>query len=101
MGLGLSQDGRHERVKRRRFSIFFSHWLTPTVICQPIGFQLRCKISVKQGVIVVSLPNAEAQVLQFPLNDYWPLLLDRLKAYWNLQSSPLSEKALKAIRDEY
>lgn len=58
---------------------------------------------IKYGVIVVALPlpNTPCQVFQFPLADYWPLWLDRLKAYWEKESSPLSEKALKAIRDEY
>ena len=56
---------------------------------------------IKHGVIVVSLPNVPAQVFQFPLADHWPLWLERLKSYWEKESSPLAEKALKAIRDEY
>ena len=58
---------------------------------------------IKHGVIVVALPlpNTEAQVLQFPLAEYWPLWLERLVAYWKQQSTRLAEQALRAIQEEY
>lgn len=56
---------------------------------------------IKTGIIIVALSNAEAQVFQFPLGEYWPLWLDRLFAYWEQQTTPLAKQALKAIRSEY
>ena len=56
---------------------------------------------VKHGVIVVALPNAEAQVIQFPLKDYWQPWLNRLVSYWEQQTTPLAAQALGMIRGEY
>ena len=56
---------------------------------------------VKHGVVVVAIPDSEAQVFQFELGDYWVEWLDRLVGYWDQQSTPLGEKALKAIQSEY
>lgn len=56
---------------------------------------------IKHGVIVVALPNREAQVLQFPLFGYWPVWLNRLVAYWEQQSTPLAEQSLSLIRGVY
>lgn len=56
---------------------------------------------VTHGVIVVALPDTEAQVFQFALGDYWSLWLNRLVAYWSQQSTPLAEQALSMIGNEY
>ncbi len=56
---------------------------------------------IKNGVIVVALPNCEAQVFQFRLADYWQPWLSRLVGYWEQQNTPLAELALGMIRDEY
>ena len=56
---------------------------------------------IKNGVIVVALPECEAQVFQFALGDYWGPWLARLIGYWQQQSTPLSEQALGMIRGEY
>ncbi len=57
--------------------------------------------SIETGVIVVALPNCEAQVFQFNLSNYWQLWLSRLVGYWEQQSTPLAEQALGMIRGEY
>jgi genome maintenance exonuclease 1 len=56
---------------------------------------------IKNGVIVVALPNAEAQVFQFSLADYWQPWLSRLVGYWEQQTTPLAEQALGMIQSEY
>lgn len=57
--------------------------------------------SITQGVVVVALPEQEAQVFQFSLGDYWRLWLNRLVGYWSQQSTPLAAQALSRIRSEY
>ena len=56
---------------------------------------------ISHGVVVVALPDSEAQVFQFELGDYWVEWLERLVGYWEQQSTPLGEKALAAIHSEY
>ena len=56
---------------------------------------------VKHGVVVVALPDSEAQVFQFELGDYWSEWLERLVGYWEQQSTPLAAQALSAIQSEY
>jgi len=56
---------------------------------------------IKTGVIVVALPNREAQVFHFSLGEYWKPWLSRLVGYWEQQSIPLAEQVLEVIRDEY
>lgn len=58
-------------------------------------------IRIKTGIIVVALPNAEAQVFQFSLKDYWLPWLNRLMSYWQQQTTPLAAHALGVIRGEY
>ncbi len=56
---------------------------------------------IKTGVIVVALPNCEAQVFQFSLTDHWRPWLSRLVGYWEQQTTPLAVQALGMIRGEY
>ena len=56
---------------------------------------------IKTGVIVVALPNREAQVFQFALTDYWKPWLSRLVGYWEQQSTPLAKQVLGMIYAEY
>ncbi len=58
-------------------------------------------ICIKNGVIVVALPDRKAQVFQFALGEYWGVWLKRLVSYWEQQSTPLAEQALGLIRSEY
>lgn len=56
---------------------------------------------IKNGLIIVALPDTSAQVLQFPLGEYWPLWLNRLATYWSAQPTPLAKQALGMICKEY
>ena len=56
---------------------------------------------IKTGVIVVALPNREAQVFQFSLTDYWKPWISRLVGYWEQQTTPLATQALGMIHAEY
>jgi genome maintenance exonuclease 1 len=56
---------------------------------------------IKNGVIVVALPDREAQVFRFALGDYWQPWLRRLVRYWEQQSIPLAEQALDLIHSTY
>jgi len=56
---------------------------------------------IKTGVIVVALPNREAQVFQFTLGNHWQPWLTRLVSYWEQQGTPLAEQALRMIRGKY
>lgn len=56
---------------------------------------------IGMGVIVVALPNAEAQVFRYELKEYWRPWLSKLVAYWEQQFTPLAEQALMAIQEEY
>lgn len=56
---------------------------------------------IKYGVIVVALPDTEAQLFQFPLARYWSSWLNRLVTYWNQQTTVLAAQALEMIRSEY
>lgn len=52
-------------------------------------------------MIVVALPDCEAQVFQFALIDYWRPWLSRLVGYWEQQTTPLAAHVLGIIRSEY
>ncbi len=56
---------------------------------------------IKNGVIVVALPDRKAQVFQFALRNYWQPWLRRLVKYWQEQDTPLAEQVLGMIREEY
>lgn len=56
---------------------------------------------VKHGVVVVAIPEHNAQVFQFELGDYWVEWLERLVSYWEQQGTPLAIQALTVIQSEY
>ena len=56
---------------------------------------------IKTGVVVVALPNCEAQVFRFALKDYWRSWLGRLVGYWEQQTTQLTAQALGMICSEY
>jgi hypothetical protein len=70
-----------------------------TAYCGAINRMYSTRI--KNGVIVVALPNREAQVFRFRLGEYWQSWLSRVVNYWKQQSTPLAAQALGMIRDEY
>ena len=70
-----------------------------TAYCGAINRMYSTRI--KTGIIVVALPNSEAQVFQFSLGDYWQAWLSRLVSYWEKQDTPMAEQVLEMIRREY
>lgn len=56
---------------------------------------------VRTGVIVVALPNCEAQVFYFSLGEHWKPWLGRLVGYWEQQATPLARRVLGMIQGEY
>ena len=86
-------------AKRKSPSQCDRYPLQLTAYCGAINRMYNTR--VKHGVIVVALPNTEAQVFQFALKDYWKPWLKRLVAYWQQQGTPLAEQALRSIPREY
>lgn len=57
---------------------------------------------IKHGVVVVALPDREAQVFQFELKPYWDIWIDKVRTYWEQErDNPLAEIALQKIEDTY
>ena len=56
---------------------------------------------IRHGVIVLLLPDAEAQILKFSLAHYWQRWLVKLIAYWQLTATPQSDQVLERIYSEY
>lgn len=86
-------------TKKKQVEWCDRYHLQLTAYCGCINRMYATK--VKHGVIVVALPNTEAQVFQFTLKDYWQTWLTRLVAFWEQQTTPLVEQALGMICSEY
>lgn len=57
---------------------------------------------IKHGVVVVALPDREAQVFQFELKPHWDTWLGKVRTYWeNQQENPLASVALQKIELAY
>ncbi len=85
--------------KRKSPSQCERYRLQLTAYCGALNRMYNTRI--KNGVVIIALPDSEAQVFQFALKDYWLPWLNRLVSYWQQQTTPLANQALKAIRSEY
>lgn len=57
---------------------------------------------INHGVIIVALPDAPAQVFQYPLGGYhWQSWLNRLTKYWQKQATPQAKLVLESLSKEY
>lgn len=60
------------------------------------------QLKINHGVVVVALPDREAQVLRFKLKPHWDIWLGRVRTYWeNQRDNPTARVALQKIEDAY